>query len=798
MVEQELTPRDVPSGDRAMTPYGQQVALEAWMRRVGGSRATGKGWEKGAGSFMAYRMIGPYLSTVLDYYERGKVHAGRQGMIWELLGNESNVKQVALECLFAVFGSVGTSTRYNKLCHSLGKRAEYVLWLNHPEMKGDHLEGLRLASNNDLGMKAMESRLKDKGFRKLKFYRRLTTVERTALGAFFIEAMAASTQMFDIEIHSSTGGRRFKAVVPTQLYWDFLGRWKQNLMMYRPAYMPLIIPPKPYRAHDDGGYYSIVTGCMKVPWERFPEAMAHANDAVLGSLNKLQSEPMRIEPDQINLVRDLWEIGIGVGDLPPRERAEYVNFELELLKLRDKSAVWRKIWKVKRDRAKDGERAKVVNLLASYEQIEGHDELYWAWQMDSRGRLYQRGSQINYQGGDVYRSMLTFTEGPRLLDYEREFAWAMGDAWGCAPCWTERHNHLMSRRQLIAAIGESPIDHVAQWELAKHPFRYVSLCREWARAMKDSDYRTPAVFQLDQTTSGYGHLACLLRNRELAANTNVIGCEHRDLYTIMAESIHRIAFDEYGKMVEADSDKAKLLEWWLNNWPGRKLFKPAIMPYIYGRKYLSLQHLITEQLIQQFQHSQSEEGHQSVSLGHSLARVIHLGVKRTMPDLLRLSDWLSAGAARMIQQGLEPSWHTPNGLKIRSYTSVTRKCRMLLVLSGKKVSIQIKDNEDAPLDTTTSHVTADFIHSMDAAFLQHFVHQWDGPIVAVHDCFGTTLDRVHVLRDDLAEQFQKFYQSCHLMNHYRYLAEHGIDVGLPPMVNTLDVEQIGDNPFLFT
>jgi DNA-directed RNA polymerase len=266
----------------------------------------------------------------------------------------------------------------------------------------------------------------------------------------------------------------------------------------------------------------------------------------------------------------------------------------------------------------------------------------------------------------------------------------------------------------------------------------------------------------------------------------------------MAESIHRIAFDEYGKMVEADSDKAKLLEWWLNNWPGRKLFKPAIMPYIYGRKYLSLQHLITEQLIQQFQHSQSEEGHQSVSLGHSLARVIHLGVKRTMPDLLRLSDWLSAGAARMIQQGLEPSWHTPNGLKIRSYTSVTRKCRMLLVLSGKKVSIQIKDNEDAPLDTTTSHVTADFIHSMDAAFLQHFVHQWDGPIVAVHDCFGTTLDRVHVLRDDLAEQFQKFYQSCHLMNHYRYLAEHGIDVGLPPMVNTLDVEQIGDNPFLFT
>lgn len=798
MDEQQLTPRDVPSGDRATTPYGQQVALEAWMRRVGGSRATAQGWEKGAGSFMAYRMIGPYLSTVLEQYERGKEHAGRQGMIWELLGNEANVKQVALESLFAIFGSVSTPTRYNKLCHGLGKRAEYVLWLNHPEMQGDHLKGLRLASNNDLGMKAMQSRLRDKGFRKLQFYRPLATVERTALGAFFIEAMVASTQMFEIQIHTSTGGRKFKAVVPTQLYWDFLGRWKQNLMMYRPAYMPLIIPPKPYTKHDDGGYYSIVTGCMKVPWEKFPEAMAHANDAVLGSLNKLQSCPMRIEPDQINLVQDLWEIGNGVGDLPPRERAEYVNFDLEMLKVKDKSAVWRKIWRAMRDRSKDSERAKLVNLLASYQQVEGREELYWAWQMDSRGRLYQRGSQINYQGSDIYRSMLTFTEGPRLLDYEREFAWALGDAWGCAPCWPERLDHLFARQKLIAAIGDNPLDHVANWELAKHPFRYVSLCREWARAMKDSSYQTPAVFQLDQTTSGYGHLACLLRDREMALNTNVIGYVHRDLYSRMAEQIHQVAFEEYGLMVEANNDKAKYLEWWLNNWPGRKLFKPAIMPYIYGRKYMSLQAMIAEQLIDQFQHSQSEEGHQSVSLAHSLARVIHLGVKRGMPELLRLSDWLSAGAARMIQQGLSPSWHTPNGLKIQSYSSLTKKCRMLLVLSGRKVSIQVRDNEDAPLDLSTSHVTADFIHSMDAAFLQSFIHQWNGPIVAVHDCFGTTLDKVHVLRDDLAEHFQQFYKRDYLYEQFKYLRGHGIDVGLPPMVNTLDIQQIGDNPFLFT
>ena len=91
--------------------------------------------------------------------------------------------------------------------------------------------------------------------------------------------------------------------------------------------------------------------------------------------------------------------------------------------------------------------------------------------------------------------------------------WALGDAWGLpkdqrtesyGPASTSCRSCELVMSHWIALVGGSrPRNRGDSWRL----------CREMARYMEDDDYQTRMVFQLDQTCSGYGHLACLLRDK---------------------------------------------------------------------------------------------------------------------------------------------------------------------------------------------------------------------------------------------------------------------------------------------
>ena len=100
-------------------------------------------------------------------------------------------------------------------------------------------------------------------------------------------------------------------------------------------------------------------------------------------------------------------------------------------------------------------------------------------------------------------------------------------------------------------------------------------------------------------------------------------------------------------------------------------------------------------------------------------------------------------------------------------------------------------------------VTADYVHSMDAAFLQQFVYHWGNtyhnPIVTVHDCMATTLDKVAIMRRELQDQYSRFYSTDHLgFMHYNLQKKYGLELPAPPIVGDLDVDDIGMNEFLFT
>ena len=135
--------------------------------------------------------------------------------------------------------------------------------------------------------------------------------------------------------------------------------------------------------------------------------------------------------------------------------------------------------------------------------------------------------------------------------------WVLGDAWGRRRI-NRRVRSVSEHFVQLMRAGDEPLDCIGWWEQAKEPWRFVALCRELSRYMEDDSYQTRMVFQLDQTCSGYGHLACLLRDGDLALLTNVTGEIPADLYGAIKQIVQH-------KTMPWNSDcerTKKCADWW--------------------------------------------------------------------------------------------------------------------------------------------------------------------------------------------------------------------------------------------
>lgn len=781
--------------------YQEQTELESWSKSTGAGRILAGKWEKGAAGTLGSRLAREYLKQVIETYRRSKHQPGRQALIWELMHDEKAVVQVALESLFWILGNLHDERSYNQVCSQLGKRAEYALWLTHPVWKHSwHLKGLRLASNGDMGMNLLLKRLKDKGFQKAALYKELSHVERIALGAFFVECIAQCTHLIELQV-SGTGKKRCKTVRFTPMYWEFLGRWKEHVVMFRPLHMPMVSPPRPYTNALDGGYETIRMPVSTVDPLLFERQFRKAKPGVLGALNTLQSQAYRLDHAQIDLQRSCWELGHEVGGLPKRERMRRPSdkqFKKEQL---GPEAYWRAHWEWKADQRKDPQRSRFVNGLVAYERVKAFTNLYLVHHLDHRGRIYSRGSQLNIQGGDVYRSSFRFAQQGPMKGSEKAFAWSLGEAMALPPDHEVRKRYLMEHSSVIRDVGLDPLGYVSFWANHKEPWRFIQLCRDWAQYMDDPGYTTGTIHWLDQTSSGYGHAACLMLDRQLAKFTNVIGKAPADLYAgagkVTEARLKALLRDE------EDPKRQQILQWWLDFKPTRKLWKQVFMPLVYGSTFVNMQETITNYLRDELANFLTPEGLRIIELASVLAAESYAVSKEVMPGVLRLQRWLVQLAKLQMEAGYRPHWYTPDGLLVEVYHSVTSEDEVRMVLTNRTVRVQARTNEGAPIDKKRSAkgIAAHYVHSQDGAFLRKFVNHWHAygyPISTVHDCFGTTVDKAETMRCELNDQWHRFYSLDYLTFLQGYVAAlTQAKVPAPPCVGDLDRNEIGENPFLF-
>ena len=782
-----------------------QHALEKWQRAIGIDRALSQGWEHGAGSFLAGRHADAYVNEMLRVYREARTGPKVMGHIWHLIDNEKSLIKVALETLVYVYAcndlSKGERTKRNTLARRLGERAEYVLWLNHPAwgQSGAHIKNLKKATGNDLGMSVVMKRLRDKGLHKMRDYTPMSNSEKICLGTMLLEVLAASTNIIEIKMETVGMNRRSFTVCYTKKYWDFLLNWKRATRLMRSIHMPMIVPPKPWSSYDNGGYLTIETKVSKIPYERFPVLLSRAKDCVLGSINILQEQELQIDKEQLRLTQEIWDRGIPVGEVPSKQAMEEPDENDFFRRGLTSSDYWRAVQKYKADEKKDQIRSRLVNCFVAAEKIVDYEKMFYVWFMDTRGRMYPRGGQISYSGSDVFRSMIQFKRKAPMKDNESIFSWIIGDSAGMRKCPENRQQFLLEYHEEIAAIGRDPIAHISKWSTAKNPWKYVQLCREWANYMEDDSYQTGVVCQADQTTSGFGHVACLTRDETLARWSNVCGETAYDIYLGVCGAVKNNMTYRYE--VEEDPKKKLIIRHWLDMETDRDLWKKCTMPYIYGRGHSSLVNTIYDWLYSETTHFLTEDGIRINDMAHVLASEVSQVLRDMAPGVRGLSQWLKYLGREMLKEGYRPQWATPNQMVVESWQPHLNNRRMTLDLAGRKILVSCWQ-EDESRKKVKSGIAADYVQSMEAAFLQQFVWHWskitDYPIITVHDCFGTNLDSYNLMVEELCDQFGRFYVRDYVTELHATM-EKTLKKKLkaPPLVGTLDPLTVGDNRALF-
>jgi DNA-directed RNA polymerase len=173
---------------------------------------------------------------------------------------------------------------------------------------------------------------------------------------------------------------------------------------------------------------------------------------------------------------------------------------------------------------------------------------------------------------------------------------------------------------------------------------------------------------------------------------------------------------------------------------------------------------------------------------------------RRSPDLLPrpkgLRDWLERLARLAAKKGKPLRWVTPLGLALINIYQPAKVKNLSVVVNGRKRSVKLTVGDKDGIDKkkAANAVTANIVHSVDAAHLQvvALAAAREGiEMVSVHDCFGTIAPDACRLNEIIREQFIDLHKRHNwLSNFWASAKRDGVEVAPFSDIGTLDLEQV--------
>lgn len=700
------------------------------------------------------------------------------------------IRPVVAVALKTVLDGLSQRHRHRRLCCAIGRAIE------------DEVKAGRIARHDADVLRVLrryEGRngvIAPSTLRSLKLdHGAWSTTDRFEIGALLLDLIVKQTGLVRL-VNQTVRGRNVLMVEPTEGAVALIMATPEHRA--RPAAGARLSPPEPWQ--DRRGLVSRRDGM----------GLEYLDGAELGPtlqvVNRLQGQAVTVDPVMAQLQAEAWGANIR-GLFSVSRDPEQPPPRPETGEDREGWAKWRqaarKAWA--EERLNSGARRKIQEAISQGLELAGRP-LWFSYSLDFRGRIYTANRVITHQGPDHEKALIQFHQGkPCDVDGAEWILKAAAGHWGLSRAsWQERLQWGRDNTDRLVAIAEAPLDRVELWRDAKDPWQLLQMARAWAQWLADPNAPITAPIRLDQTTSGLGIAAALVRDERLAREANLIGSTRHDIYIGVAERLRarlQLALET------ATPSRQRWAQQWLELGIDRALVKEPVMASIYGGQHRSTFDVLADHLLERVElRGASDYDYVIVKPARYAATVLRDLLQEPLAPLLSLKTWLEGVSNRVVRQQKPVQWTAPNGFPVLMAGKQKPNAPAHTLLHGSQgwhTGDSERRRQELSARATKRSITANLVHSFDAALAHALICRAEDAGVEVlpnHDCFAVIPAEASWLHRTVHSELRTLYLPDWLDEISQEIASHSGVSGLPspPMAGTLNPGAIGQNPYCFS
>lgn len=634
--------------------------------------------------------------------------------------------------------------------------------------------------------------------------------DKAQLGVKLIELFVESTGLVEIAYRdiSTKDTPIHIELTPATSKWIH-EKCARSELMY-PEYLPTLVPPKDWDSPIGGGYYSRAIRPLKLVktrnWNYLEELKNRDLTTVYDAVNAMQRTAWKVHGRVLEVMLALVKERAQVAGIPAFDDEEMPPKPADI----DTNREARTKWKHAANEAKmrnirlRSKRLQFLKVLTLAGDFQGEEAIYFPYTLDFRGRIYAVPANLNPQGPDHAKALLTFAKGKPIADQTAADWLAIHGAnlWGYDKVgMAGRVQWVKDNQAHILRSAEAPLDYRwwAEADGGGKAWQFLAFCFEWASYIRYGiGYVSSLPIALDGSCNGLQHFSAMLRDPIGGAAVNLTPSEQpQDIYQKVADVV-----------IEGlkASPEEPLAQQWLAFGVDRKTTKRCVMILPYGGTEYGFRGYIQEHM------------HEKMSAGHPwpfaerdgwraavfLAKRIKQGIAKVVVAAVGAMDWLQKVAQMVGKEGLPINWTSPTGFPVLQAYYVERRIQVATQLFGRTRISLAEETDRIDVKRQQNGISPNFVHSLDAAALMYCVnaaHDFGVDSFAmVHDSYATVAADTEAMAICLRHAFLGVYATDVLKGFAEEVKEvlgEGKELPSLPPRGDLDLNQVLESRFFF-
>ena len=465
-------------------------------------------------------------------------------------------------------------------------------------------------------------------------------------------------------------------------------------------------------------------------------------------------------------------------------------------------------------------------------------DLYFYASCDWRGRVYYTQNYLNYQGSDVARGQLMFSDGRPLTpqgnywlavhtanSYNREYQIDNIPAW----CAEDYESYLEEEGLDSISVDKMSLDDRAKWTEMNMKFilttasqnifhpeaeksvSFLACCIEWEGILDTPEgetYITHLPIPIDGQTNGWCHLAAMSKDEVAGDLVGLIPTDiPKDFYVKTAKELIKLIPDFFEK----------------RNMPMKAirkgLVKRAAMTKAYSCGPIRMAKSMWEDCIGYgYDRTYKITEEDCITLAKLITPAIAQVCGGPLEVMKYLMDLVNYELGTFIKQPDDTwkkvkgngrrwvEWETISGFPViyEKYIMKSDSCKAWINLDGIPIRITHRvriPTQNADRRGYAKGIAANWVHSHDAAHMSLMLNLFEGDIGVVHDSMSTHSVDIEHMMYYLRETFITMYNTekpfLDVMRDMILTYQVGCDVEAP-RTGSLNLEEIRQSDFFFS